>query len=130
MQLKGMTLIFQRSAAQEAALQSLIVAQQDPRSPLYHKWLEPEQFAARFGMSDADLEKTQSWLEQQGFAIDSVARSKNAIHFSGNVRQVEQAFSTEMHFYKANGEQHYAPSTEFECSRRTRIHGAQHWQSR
>ena len=62
-------------------------------------------------MADADLSKVQSWLEQQGFSIDSVARSKNAIHFTGTVRQVEQAFSTEMHIYKVNGTQHFAPST-------------------
>ncbi len=111
-QLKGITLTFQRSATQEAALQSLIVAQQNPQSPLYHKWLNPDQFAARFGMSDADLQKTEGWLEQQGFSVDRVARSKNAIYFSGNVRQVEQAFSTEMHYFKVNGEQHFAPSTQ------------------
>lgn len=109
---KGITLVFQRSAAQESALQALIVAQQNPRSPLYHRWLNPDQYAARFGMSDSDLQKTESWLEQQGFSIDYVARSKNAIHFSGNARQVEQAFSTEMHYYKEDGKQHFAPSTQ------------------
>jgi len=109
--LSGISIIFSRSAAQEAALQGLIAAQQNPSSPLYHQWLTPDQFAARFGMADADLGKVQSWLEQQGFSIDSVARSKNAIHFTGTARQVEQAFSTEMHFYKINGTQHFAPST-------------------
>ena len=109
--LNGISIVFNRSAAQEADLQGLIAAQQNSSSPLFHQWLTPEQFAARFGMADADLNKVQSWLEQQGFSIDSVARSKNAIHFTGTVRQVEQAFSTEMHFYKVNGTQHFAPST-------------------
>jgi len=62
-------------------------------------------------MADADLSTVETWLEQQGFSIDRVARSKNAIHFSGTVRQVEQAFATEMHYYKVNGTQHFAPST-------------------
>ena len=110
--LKGMTLVFQRSAEQESALQTLIAAQQNPQSPLYHQWLNPDQFAARFGMSDSDLQKTENWLEQQGFSIDSVARSKNAIHFTGSVRQVEQAFSTEMHYYNVDGARHFASSTE------------------
>jgi subtilase family serine protease len=109
--LTGVSIVFNRSAAQEAELQGLITAQQNPSSPLYHQWLTPEQFAARFGMADADLSKVQSWLEQQGFSIDSVAHSKNTIHFTGTARQVEQAFSTEMHFYKINGTQHFAPST-------------------
>jgi subtilase family serine protease len=109
--LDGITMVFNRSAAQEAALKALMAAQQNPASPLYHQWLNPDQFAAQFGMAQADLDKVQNWLEQQGFSIDRVARSKNAIHFSGTARQVEQAFSTEMHFYKINGTQHFAPST-------------------
>jgi subtilase family serine protease len=109
--LGGISIMFNRTPAQEAALKSLIAAQQNPSSPLYHQWLTPDQFAAQFGMSDADLSKVQSWLEQQGFSIDRVARSKNAIHFTGTVRQVEQAFQTEMHYYKVNGAQHFAPST-------------------
>src|SRR5271168_88619 len=44
--LEGITIVFSRSAAQEAALQSLIVAQQDPTSPQYHQWLTPNEFAA------------------------------------------------------------------------------------
>lgn len=109
--LSGITMVFNRSAQQEADLLVLIAAQQNPASPLYHQWLTPDQFAARFGMADADLAKAQSWLEQQGFAVDRVARSKNAIYFSGSVRQVEQAFSTEMHIYRINGTVHFAPST-------------------
>jgi subtilase family serine protease len=109
--LDGITMVFNRSAAQEAALQALIAAQQNPASPLYHQWLNPDQFAQRCGRAQSDLDKAQSWLEQLGFSIDRVARSKNAIHFTGTVRQVEQAFSTEMHFYKVNGTQHFAPST-------------------
>jgi subtilase family serine protease len=109
--LNGISILFSRTALQEADLKALIAAQQNPASPFYHQWLTPEQFAARFGMSDADLSKVQSWLQQQGFSIDSVARSKNAIHFTGTARQVEQAFSTEMHFYKVSGTQSFAPST-------------------
>ncbi len=109
--LNGISMVFSRLAQQEADLQALIAAQQNPSSPFYHQWLTPEEFAARFGMTDADLNKVQSWLEQQGFSIDRVARSKNAIYFSGTARQVEQVFSTEMHFYKFNGTEHFAPST-------------------
>ena len=110
--LNGMSLFFSRSAEQQAGLKALIAAQQNPASPLYHQWLTPDQFAARFGLNDADLAKVQDWLVQQGFSIDSVARSRNAIHFSGTAGQVEQAFSTEMHYYNVEGKQHFAPSTE------------------
>lgn len=110
--LHGVTVYFQRSPAQQADLAALIAAQQNPASPLYHQWLTPDQFAARFGMAPADLDKVQSWLQQQGFSIDSVARSRNAIHFSGTVAQVEQAFRTEMHYYTVNGQKNFAPATQ------------------
>ncbi len=110
--LNGISIYFNRSAAQESDLQALIAAQQSTASPLYHQWLTPDQFAARFGMAQSDVDKVKSWLQQQGFSIDSVTRSKNAIRFSGTTSQVEVAFSTEMHYYRINGVQHFAPATE------------------
>jgi hypothetical protein len=110
--LTGMSIMFSRSAAQQAGLEALIAAQQDPASPLYHQWLSPEQFAARFGMAQSDIAKVEAWLEQQGFSIDSVGRSQTMIRFSGTAGQVEQAFQTQMHYYTVAGEKHFAPSTE------------------
>ena len=110
-QLKGMSIVFNRSAKQQAELEALIAAQQDPASPLYHQWLTPDQFAARFGMAQSDIDKVKTWLQQQGFSIDSVARSRNMIRFSGTAEQVERAFQTEMHFFNVRGEKHFAPAT-------------------
>jgi subtilase family serine protease len=109
--LNGASIVFNRTAAQQTDLDALIAAQQNPASPLFHQWLTPDAFAARFGLAQSDLDKVQSWLQQQGFSIDSVARSKNIIRFSGTVSQVEQAFSTQMHYYTINGVRHFAPST-------------------
>ena len=53
--LEGINIFFSRSAEQEADLDALIAAQQDPDSPLYHKWLTPEEFGARFGLADSDI---------------------------------------------------------------------------
>ncbi len=108
--LQGISIVFSRSAAQEADLQALIAAQQNRASPLYHKWLTPDEFAARFGVADSDIAKVESWLELQRFSVDGVSRSKNRITFSGTVEQVEAAFSIELHNYKVNGETHFAPS--------------------
>jgi len=110
--LQGMTLVFSRTAAQEADLQALLAAQQDPASPLYHQWLTPDQFAARFGVSDTDIAKTEAWLQQQGFTVDRVSRSKDRVVFSGEAQQVASAFSSPLRYYKSNGETHFAPSEE------------------
>jgi hypothetical protein len=111
--LQGMSIVFRRSSAQEAALQTLIAAQQDRASGQYHTWLTPDDFAARFGMADADIAKVESWLEQQGFAVEGVSRSKTRITFSGTAEQAEAAFGTELHNYKSSdGLTHYAPSAD------------------
>ena len=112
LQLHGMSLVFNRSRAQEAGLQALIAAQQTPGSPLYHQWLTPDQFAARFGMAASDLAKVESWLEEQGFSIDGVSRSRDRIRFSGTAGQVAVAFGTELHYYNLNGEKHFAPAAD------------------
>jgi subtilase family serine protease len=110
--LQGMSFVFRRSDAQEAALHELIAAQQNRSSSSYHKWLTPDQFAARFGMADKDIAKVEAWLEQQGFSIDSISRSKNRIRFSGTVGQAESAFGTEIHYYKLENKTTYAPSSD------------------
>ena len=109
----GITLVFKRSAAQEATLQELLSAQQSPSSPLYHQWLTPETFAARFGIADEDIAATQTWLTSRGFHIDSVSRSRDRITFSGTASQIQAAFGTELHHYcTADNETHFAPAAD------------------
>ncbi|MGH9485122.1 MAG: S53 family peptidase, partial [Terriglobales bacterium] len=108
--LQGISLHFNLSEAQQADLSSLLTAQQNPASPRYHQWLTPDQFAARFGMASADLAKVESWLQQQGFTIDSVARSRTRLRFSGTAAQVEIAFAAPMHYFRIAGVRHFAPA--------------------
>jgi subtilase family serine protease len=103
-----MTLLTTPTAAQQSALQQLLVQQQDPTSPRYHKWLTPEQWADRFGLSQSDISKITVWLKSQGFTVGSVARGRNWITFSGTAAQVKRAFGTEIHAYDVGGEKHVA----------------------
>ena len=118
LQLHGISLLFSRSAAQQTALDALVAAQQNPASPLYHQWITPDQYAAQFGVADSDIAATEAWLEQQGFAIDSVSRSHNRILFSGTAAQVTAAFGTPLHYYLTPAtalrpaEKHFAPSAD------------------
>ncbi len=110
--LPAITLAFQPSAAQQSALNELLAAQQNPASPDFHKWLTPEQYAERFGVSANDLAKTSAWLRAQGFQISGAARGRNWLKFSGSAAQVKQAFGTEIHRYNVNGQSHYANASE------------------
>jgi Pro-kumamolisin, activation domain len=108
----GITLVFKRSAAQEATLKEMLAAQQNTASPLYHHWLSPETFAARFGVADEDIAATESWLASRGFHVERVARSRDRITFSGTAAQVQAAFGTELHHYRTEGELHFAPASD------------------
>jgi len=104
----SITLLTSPTPAQTKALQLLVTQQQDPKSSHYHKWITPEQWADRFGLSTADMAKITSWLKSQGFSIGNVARGRNWITFSGTASQVQSAFGTEIHHYNVNGEMHVA----------------------
>src|SRR6185437_3207573 len=95
-----------------ADLDTLIAAQQDPSSPQYHQFLTPAEFGARFGLADADIAKTQTWLESQGFTVLGVAPSRNSITFSGTASTAASAFGAPLHRYTLNGENHIAPSAD------------------
>lgn len=104
----GMVLTFARDAHQQAALNALTAAQQDPRSPHYHHWLTPAEFGAHFGLSQNDLNKVTAWLRDEGLTIDTVPASRSTITFSGTAREVERAFHTSIHYYRVDGKLHWA----------------------
>jgi subtilase family serine protease len=112
-QLGNITLILRPSAAQQSALQQLLAEQQDPASPNYHAWLTPEEYAARFGASPADLDQIAAWLRSQGFVVKYTARGRDFISFSGSAGQVQTALHTEIHRYQVGAETHFANSTDF-----------------
>ncbi len=108
----GVTLFFSRSAAQQTALDQLLVSQQTPGSPLYHHWLTPTQFGEQFGLSAADLAKVKSWLTAQGLSITFAPPSNSLVVVSGTVAQMQQAFGTSIHSLLSKGEQHIANTTD------------------
>ena len=112
MKLEGVSLVFKPSPDQQAALQALLQEQQDRSSLSFHKWLTPEQYADRFGMSESDLAKVTSWLQSEGFEVNRISRGRTEIFFTGTAAQIEAAFRTEMHHYLLNGEIHFANATE------------------
>jgi len=110
--MERMMLVLQRSPEQEAALEHLMAEQLDRSSPNYHRWLTPEEFGQRFGPSDSDIQTISSWLSSHGFEVNSVAKGRNVIEFSGNASQVREALHTEIHRYVVHGEEHWANASD------------------
>ena len=75
-----------------AALDQLVAEQQDPNSPNYQKWLTPEEFDRRFGVSQQAFDDLLQWLSSQGFHIGDANRAARYVRFSGMVSQAESAF--------------------------------------
>jgi hypothetical protein len=109
--LNNVKLFLVPSPSQVKALKQLLEEQQDPKSPNFHKWLTPQQYADRFGLSHNDVQKTKAWLKSQGLTVGKVANGRNWINFSGTAAQIGSAFRTEIHRYNVNGEMHFANST-------------------
>ncbi len=112
MRISRAALVFRLAPDQQGALDKLLEEQQEPDSPNYHKWLTPEQYAARFGMSDADLAKVSSWLKSQGLTVNGFSRARTRVFFSGTASQVENVFSTELHNYQVDGQTRFANASE------------------
>src|SRR4051794_27983950 len=110
--LSHITMMFKRTAEQQANLESLLREQQDPASRDYHLWLTPEQFADRFGLSADDLNKVVSWLQSQGFTIDEIPPSRSWIVFSGTAVQAQAAFRSDIHHYAVDSTDHFAAASE------------------
>jgi hypothetical protein len=106
--MEHMQLVLQRPAELEKALDAFMQEQQRKGSPEYHHWLSAKEFANRYGVAPADIEKVTSWLQNHGFRVDNVLPSGMAIEFSGTAGQVKQAFHTEIHNLDVEGEPHFA----------------------
>lgn len=110
--IENMSLVFRLSPAQQADLTNLLRQQQTQGSPMYHQWLKPGQFAARYGVSQQDLAKVAAWLRSQGFTVTAIPASADRINFSGTAAQVNAAFQTQLHRYLFHGRQGWANSTD------------------
>ena len=111
---EDLVLALKQTSEEQAAEQNMLAQIQDPSSPNYHKYSTSEENAAKFGLSDQELQTVTSWLSENGFTKISVFSSKNFINFSGSALQVQNAFHVQIHNYmKTDGEQCYAnPANE------------------
>src|ERR1039458_8216779 len=76
-----------------AGIDAFLAEQQVPGSPNYHKWLTPEQFGDRFGLTDHDIAQVTAWLQSEGLKIDDVARGRHWITVSGTTDHYYRNFT-------------------------------------
>ncbi len=93
-------------------LHALLQAQNDPRSPWYHRYLTPQQFAALFSPSKTTVAQVVAYLHAQNLTVTAIASNNTLIDTSGTVATVEKAFAVTIDNYSLNGRTVYAPSSE------------------
>ncbi len=107
-----MLLMLSPTPDQDQQAAGIVAALHDSASPSFHKWLTPAQYGEKFGVAAEDATTVQNWLQTQGLTVHEISQSRHFIVFSGNVSQVEQAFSTEMHSYTYNQNKFVANSRD------------------
>ncbi|HLJ65727.1 MAG TPA: S53 family peptidase, partial [Chloroflexota bacterium] len=102
----GLTLSFR--GRNTAALLRYLHAIYDPRSPLFHHFLTPEQFAARYAPTPPQRQQVSAWLVRQGFQVVTRYRNGLGLTVRGSVGAAERAFSTMLALYRRGSSTFYA----------------------
>jgi subtilase family serine protease len=106
--LEHMQLLLRRTEALQRQLDAYTESLADKNSPNYHRWLTPDEFGARFGVAQEDIDAVSGWLAAHDFQVNSVYPNRLVIDFTGTAGQVRAAFQTEIHNYSVNGAHHIA----------------------
>ena len=111
--LEHMILQLEPAAAQQTELDALVEAQHNAESPLFHHWLTPAEYGARFGVSAQDLEREfahgskdmdSRWMRSRPVTGLSCSPERRA--------RVAETFHTEIHRYRVDGVEHIANSQD------------------
>jgi Pro-kumamolisin, activation domain/IPT/TIG domain/PASTA domain/Divergent InlB B-repeat domain len=84
----------------DAALTHFIAQVTDRHSPLFHHYLTPEGFAARFGPTPSSIAAVRSQLQASGLTVTDVARDGLIVRFQAPASRVETAFHTGLERYR------------------------------
>jgi subtilase family serine protease len=103
-------------------LDALVAAQQDTKSPLYHKWLTPAQFGAQFGPSKATLAAVEKELKEKGLSTQVHTRS---VHVIGTAAAIGKAMHAELSSVRGDdGAMHSAAMSGLQLSPAMKASGA------
>ena len=87
--LDHMLLQLKRSPERETALTKYIDDLHNAKSPNFHRWLTPEQFAEHYGVAPEDVATVKNWLTSHGFTVHGAPlRGCGGLFFFGGRRLV------------------------------------------
>jgi subtilase family serine protease len=92
-----------------AAAQRYATAVSTPGSALFHHYLSPSAYTARFGTSRAAAAAVTKWLRGQGFTGIHADSQRNYVRATGPVKAIDQAFRTTLKNYRASASVNAGP---------------------
>jgi subtilase family serine protease len=85
------------------AAQQYATAVSTPGSAMYHHYLSPAAYTARFGASQTAAGKVETWLRQQGFSSVHTDAERNYVRATGKVKNINAAFRVQEDTYRSSG---------------------------
>src|SRR3974390_2418515 len=86
------------------ALASLLDELYDPASPLYHRYLTPEEFTESFGPTEEDYEAVIAFAEAHNLRVTARYPNRVLLDVSGSVADIERMFQVNLLVYQHPGE--------------------------
>jgi len=97
----------------QANLNTLIQNLYNPKSPNFHQFLTPSQFAQSFAPSIIDVMQVQEYLNRNGINVIGQTGNGSVLDVSGSVGAFEKAFGLHVNNYqKSDGTLFFAPDAE------------------
>jgi subtilase family serine protease len=85
-----------------AGAQRYATAVSTPGSTLFHRYLSPDAYTARFGTSKAAAGAVESWLRGKGFSGISTDPQRNYVRATGSTAAIDSAFQTRLENYRSS----------------------------
>ena len=80
-----------------------------PGDSLFHRYVTPEQYAARFGAAPADYDAVVAWAQSHGLTVGERFTARTVVPVTGTVSAIEAALGTSFSDYRdAQGRVFYA----------------------
>jgi subtilase family serine protease len=85
-----------------AAAQQYAASVSTPGSKLFHHYLSPDAYTARFGPSKSAASAVGSWLRSQGFSSLQTDTQRNFVRATGPVSAINTAFKIQLKNYRSS----------------------------
>ena len=98
----------------QAGLSGLLQQLYDPSSPIYHRYLTPEQFTAQFGPTEQDYQKVIDFAKAHGLTVVNTHPNRVVLDVTGAAADIEKAFHVKLRKYRHPTEHRdfFAPDTD------------------